>query len=367
MRRIPLARTYLFLGVCLLSVATCAVAGRPAAPISDELLGHAGLDVVWRTTVPLLDKESIGTMLVLQDRLYIQSSRNYVWSLERNTGKAVFAEFIAPRDMLVLGLTAFDDRLIAVINNQIVEFDKNTGRQARVNDPEVGIVAPVARNSQYYYVAAGDGRLYAFKADDMVRAFNGTVPHKTMMTSVLADDDMVVVGTDGGNLLALAAHRPRKLWQFDASDALAGPIVRDGGSFYFASKDTYVYRIDQAGPNQVAFTWRCQTPALLDREPRVAARNVYQYALYRGLSAIDKERGTMLWSLPEGLDLLAEAGNRAYVLTSNKTLAVMDNTTGQCVSRVNFGTIAQHATNTTDGKIYVADERGHVVCLQPRL
>ena len=70
--------------------------------------------------------------------------------------------------------------------------------------------------------------------------------------------------------------------------------------------------------------------------------------------------------LPEGLDLLAEAGDRAYVLTANRTLAVMDNTTGNCVYGANFGAVAKYATNTTDGKIYVADERGNIVCLQPR-
>jgi hypothetical protein len=367
MRRIPPFRVCLLLGVCLLwNMAFPAGAAEPSVPISKELLDHAGLDIVWQAALPILDKERIGTMIVLEDRLDVRSTRNYVWSMERNTGKTVFAESIAPRDLLVLGWTAYNDRLITVINNQIVEFDKNTGRRQQVNDPKVGIVAPVARNSQYFYVAGGDRRLHAFRATDMVRIFNGDPGKDSMVTSVLADDDMVVVGTEAGDLVAMATNMPRKLWEFDAPGALAGPLVRDGSSFYFASKDTYVYRIDMVGPTRVSFVWRHQTEAFLDREPRVARNAVYQYALYRGLCAIDKQLGTTLWMLPEGLDLLAEAGNRAYILTSNKTLAVMDNTTGKYVCCANFGTIAKYATNTMDGKIYVADERGRVVCLQPR-
>jgi outer membrane protein assembly factor BamB len=200
----------------------------------------------------------------------------------------------------------------------------------------------------------------------MVHVFNGAVAGEPMMTSVLADDNMVVVGTEGGNLMAMATDMPKKLWQFDASGALVAPVVHDADSFYFASKDTNVYRIDQVSETEVRFVWRYQTEAFLDRGPRVTSDAVYQYALYRGLNAIDKQRGTALWVLPEGLDLLAQAGHRAYILTKNKTLCVMDNTTGKCVYCANMGTIANYATNVTDGKIYIADDRGHVVCLQPQ-
>lgn len=366
MGRNPLSRAWLLWGVCLLwGTPVPAGAAEPSVGVSKELLEGAGLEVAWQATLPLLAKESIDTMLVLEDRLYVRSSRNYVWSMERDTGKTVFALSIAPPDLLVFGWTPYKDELITVINNQIVELDKNTGIQRRASNPDVGIVATVARNSDFFYVAGADRRLHAFKAQNMVHVFNGYVLHKPMITSVLADEDMVVVGTEGGNVMAMATDEPRRLWQFDAAGALAGPVVGDANSFYFASKDTNVYRIDQAGSTQIDFVWRYQTEAILDREPRVTSGAVYQYALYRGLSAIDKQRGTALWVLPEGLDLLAEAGHRAYILTKNKTLAMMDNTAGKCAYRANIGTVAKYGTNITDGKIYIADERGHVLCLQP--
>jgi hypothetical protein len=52
---------------------------------------------------------------------------------------------------------------------------------------------------------------------------------------------------------------------------------------------------------------------------------LYQYAVGRGLTAIAKQTGKVAWSLPEGTDLLAEAGTRAYVITKDRTLTVMDN------------------------------------------
>jgi outer membrane protein assembly factor BamB len=367
MRRIPPFRAHLLLGVCLLWCTTSLAGGvDSSAPMSRDLLDRAGLEMVWQAKLPLVGKESIDTMLILEDRLHVQSTQNYMWSLDRNTGRTVFAESIKPGNSPMMGLAAYNDRLITVVNNQIVELDKNTGRPQRASAQEVGVVAPVARNSRYFYVPGDDRRLHALMAADMVESFNGAPGDDSLVTSVWADDRRVVVGTETGKLVAMATNMPRILWEFRATGPVAGSIVHDANSFYFACKDACVYRIDLTGPNQIGFGWRHLAEAILDRGPRVAPQAVYQYALYRGLCAIDKQRGTPLWSLPEGLDLLAESGNRAYILTSNKTLAVMDNRTGKCVYLANFGPVAKYAANTTDGKIYVADESGHVACLQPR-
>ena len=366
MGRISASTTWLLVGVCLLGGLAASIGTAETRPFaSTESLDHSVLGVAWEVTLPLLDRESLDTMLVLEDRLYVRSSRNYVWSIERSTGKIVFARSIAPHGSLVLGWTPYEDRLITVVDNQIVELDKNTGIPRRTSDPEVGIVAPIARNSRFFYIAGSDRRLHALRTLDMTHVFDAAVAQEPLMNSVFADEETVVVGTDGVNLVAIAADTPKKLWQLDAGGAIAGPVVRDGESFYFASKDTNVYRVDRVGPMQADCAWRYQTEAILDREPRVTSGAVYQYALYRGLSAIDKRRGTALWVLPEGIDLLAEADNRAYVLSKNKTLAVMDNTTTKCLCWVDFSAVTKHATNTLDGKICVADDGGRMVCLQP--
>ena len=146
---------------------------------------------------------------------------------------------------------------------------------------------------------------------------------------------------------------------------MAGPSIRDGNSFYFASIDTKVYRVDVAEDTGATLTWKHQTEAVLDRPPRVTKDFVYQYAAGRGLTAIAKQTGKAAWSLPEGVDLLAEAGTRAYVITKNHTLAVMDNAAGKKLFSVNFAPVTDHAANTTDARIYLMDGTGRVTCLEP--
>ncbi len=106
-------------------------------------------------------------------------------------------------------------------------------------------------------------------------------------------------------------------------------------------------------------------PAMLDRGPRVTEKIVYQYVRDKGLTAIDRETGKKIWQLPEGVDLLAEAKGKAYVITNEGTLVVMDNKKAKRQYCVDFVGVSRYAVNTVDSKIYVADKSGRIACLKP--
>jgi len=366
MRRSSRREGLLFLTGCLLWFGAAAQAqDAHDCFISEDLLDHAGLTLVWQNALPIKAGEKFDTMELLNDRLYVRSDRNYTWSLDRNTGKMVFSKAIAPAGFPILGWEVHADRLICVIDNQIVQLDVNSGTEKQVTDLKLGIVAPPVRNSQFFYVSASDRRLHAFRAKDMVELFKVAAENDSLITTVLADEQMVVFGTDAGNLIGITADGPRKLWEFKAVDAIAGPVVRDGNSFIFADRDMSVYRVDVSEPPRVDLAWKLQAEGILDRPPLVTQSIVYQYAPGRGLAAVNKQSGQAVWALREGNDLLAEAGGKAYVITKQKTMAVMDNTSGRRLFWVNFAPVANHAANAMDAKIYVADAQGHVACLTP--
>jgi outer membrane protein assembly factor BamB len=335
--------------------------------ISPSLLDHAGLKTNWEQTLPLRKGERFVSVTLLGNRLYLRSDRNYMWSLDRTKGDVIFSRSIAPQGIPVLGLVAYENSLISVIGNKLVELDINSGKEQRVSDLELSIVAPPVRNNRFFYIAAADRRLHVLRVADLVRIFPVTADDDSLITAVVADDGFVAFGTQAGDLVGMAPDAPTKLWQFKATEAVAGPVVRDGDSFYFASTDTNVYRVNVAEGTGAAMAWKYQTEAILDRPPLVTKDFVYQYAAGRGLTAIVKQTGKAAWSLSEGVDLLAEAGARAYVVTKNRTLAVMDNATGKKLFSANFAPVTHHAANTTDAQIYVTDETGRVDCLEPIL
>ncbi len=367
MRRVVAQKTWWFLaaGWFLCAGATAEAADRSQSLVSRALLEPVNLAEVWRTTLPVQPDERLDMLMVLNDRLYIRSRENYVWSLDRHSGDVIFSRSIAPAGFPVLGWNVYDDRIITVIDNQVVELNADTGARERVTDLDLSIIAPVVRNSEFFYVSASDRRLHLFQAGNMVERLKVSADNDSPITSVLAGEDMVVFATDRGNLVAMEPDAPRKLWQFNAPEGMAGPVVRDGNSFFFANKDTCVYRVDAVAPDQAGLVWRYQTEAVLDRKPRVTATTVYQYAPGRGVTAIGRRSGQEIWTLPEGVDLLAESGHRAYVFTQYRTLVVMDNTSGQRLYWVNFADVSDYAANVIDAKLYVADQSGRILCAQP--
>jgi outer membrane protein assembly factor BamB len=367
MRRSVMRKTWLFLAMGLFLRVPATVHGGDGTQwlVSKDLLDPVKLVAVWQTTLPVRQGERLEMLMVLANRLYVRSTENYVWSLDRTSGDIIFSCSIAPAGFPIFGWNLYDDRLITVIDNQLVELDANTGTRKRVSDLGLSIIAPPVRNSEFFYVSAADRRLHMFRVRNLVEAFKVAADNNSLIDSVIAGEDMVVFATDAGNLVAMAPDAPKKLWQFDAVESMAGPVIRDGRSFFFASEDTCVYRVDASGINDVSLAWKYQTEAILDRAPRVTATAVYQYAPGRGVTAIGRQSGKALWSLPEGVDLLAEAGNKAYVFAEDKTLVVMDNASGDRLFWVNFADVSDYAANVADAKIYVAGRGGRILCVQP--
>ena len=343
-----------------------AAQGASAGLVSPELLKHANLKTVWENELPIKKGESIGHLFLLANRLYVISDHNYVLSLNKEDGKIVFGKTVAPAGLLTSGMMLYSDELLYVNGSSLVQVDAESGVERRSIDIGQGMTCPAARNSSHFYVAGVDKRLHALRTQNMVQAFEVAADNESVITSILADDSFVILATDKGNVIGIAPNKAVRLWQFDAAGAIAGPVVRDWMSLFFASKDTNVYRIDMAqAPEQKRLVWKYQAAGMLEEAPRVTQRVVYQHVRGKGVVAIDKETGSAMWSVPGGRDLLAEAKGKAYVITDAATLVVMDNAKARKLYSVNFAHVSKHAANAMDDKIYVTDKRGRIACLQP--
>jgi len=351
----------------LCAVQSSSAAQTSSAPlVSPELLKHANLKIVWENELPIKKGESIGHLFLLANRLYMISDHNYVLSLNKEDGKIVFGKTVAPAGLLTSGMMLHGDELLYVNGSSLVQVDAASGMERRSIDIGQGMTCPAARNSSHFYVAGIDKRLHALRTQNMVQAFEVAANNESVITSILADDNFVILATDKGNVISIAPNKAVRLWQFDAAGAIAGPVVRDWMSVFFASKDTNVYRIDMAEPpGQKRLVWKYQAAGVLEEAPRVTQRVVYQHVRGKGVVAIDKETGSAIWSVPGGRDLLAEARGKAYVITDAATLVVMDNAKARKLYSVNFAHVSKYAANAMDDKIYIADKRGRIACLEP--
>jgi len=367
MRKVARHRLVLLVWLMLFSGAASRIAADDGSRwlVSPELLEHAKLKVRWQNDLPIGEKENLEKLFILGDRVYALSDRNYMVSLNKATGSMVFGVSVAPAGFPILGLELYEGGLISVIGNKLVEIDPETGAENKAKYLKYAVVCPAARNSSSFYVSGADRRLHILNADNKVPVFEVAADNESLITSIIADERSVIFATDAGNLISIMPDRPKRLWQFNATDAIAGPIVRDGMSLFFASEDTNAYRVDIIDLISASLVWKYQMPGVLENAPRVTQDVVYQYARDKGLTAIDRQSGKFMWSLAQSTDLLAQAHGKAYVITRVRTLAVMDNTKGKKLYSVNFAGVSRYAANTTDSQIYIADERGRVACLEP--
>ncbi len=333
--------------------------------VCPKLLEKANLRAVWETTVPIRQGEKLDRLLVIGEHIYGLSNGNYMVSLGRETGNLIFGRSIAPPGFVLMGLEPYNNELLSIIGGRLVELDARTGDERRSKRLKMAMACPPVRNKRYFYLAGTDKRLHVLRADNMVELFQVAADNQSRITSVLADQRFVVLSTNAGNLVSMAADRPTKLWQFDTLEAIIGPVVKDGTSLFFASEDTYVYRVDIVNVTRYKLVWKYQMGGLLRTCPRVTERVVYQYAWGKGLTAIDRNSGKAIWSLDEGLDLLAESAGKAYVISNVNTLVVMDNQTAKKLFTVNLAGVSPYAVNTVDSRIYIADKAGRIACIEP--
>jgi len=338
--------------------------------VSPELLEHAKLEMLWQKELPIGKNESLERLFIpfdcaqgrLGNRIYALSDRNFMVSLDRDDGDVIFSRAVASAGFTVVGLELYKNEVISVIGGRLVEINPEFGSEFGSTRLGFGVSCPAARNSSCFYVAGVDRRLRALRAEDKVKLFEVAAENESMITSIIADDNFVVFATDAGNCISITPDWPRRLWQFDAAGGIVGPIVRDARWLFFASEDTNVYKINVITGELV---WKYQAAAVLDKAPRVTREIVYQYVRDKGLTAIDKKSGKFMWQVPGGVELLAEADGKAYVITKIGTLVVMDNKRKKRLYSVNFAGVSKYVANVADSKIYIADEGGRIACLKP--
>ena len=317
------------------------------------------LKIVWQFNLPLADNESLDRLLVFGNRLCALSSRNYLVCLNRSDGNVMFSGSIAPAELPLAGLESYRGQLITIVGDKFVEINADFGTEQTSTNLTCGVTCPVVRNDSFFYVAGSDKRIHVLKANNKVQVFEAAAGNDSLITAVLADQEIVVFATELGNIICISSDRPRKLWQFDAP--AAGCLVRDANSIYFACRDTNIYRLELSSGHLM---WKYQTQAILDSAPQSGNKAVYQRIPDVGLIAVEKETGKLLWQLADGAGMLAESGNKAFLVTKAGVLVAMDNAKAKQLYSINIGQPVKYATNATDSRIYIADAKGRLACLQ---
>jgi len=356
-----LYRNCIILFIVSLLISVSSAQQQTIAPlVAKQLLQEVGLGQAWQTKLAVKDGESLATLTLLGDKLYALTSTNYLFCLTKDNGNLAFGMQLAPNGFPVLELRRYENNVLAVAGNRLVQIDASLGTITRTEKFDYTVMSPIVRNDLYFYAAGMDHRVHAIGIAANAFLFEAAAANESMPTTILATNDNVVFATDKGNVVCVSATGPTRVWQFDATDKITAPIVQDNNDLYAASWDTKIYKLKAASGRQI---WDCQLGGMLKQSPQVTRDAVYQYVAGKGVTAIDKENGKPLWTVEDGVGLLAQINGKAFLMTSNCTTAVVDIASHKRLYTINLAQISLHASNTVDGKIYVADHAGRVACI----
>ena len=330
--------------------------------VSPELLKAAGLKMMWQNKLPIRPAESLDKLLVLDSRVYMLSDRNFLVSMDSSTGKVSFSKQLATAGLPIIGLERYGRELFLIAGNKLFEISPEFGSVISSTQLEFSAVCPAARNKSFFYVASGDSLLYALRADDKVRNHKTSAYNNSVISSVIADKGFVVFTTNAGDCVCASVDLSKRLWQFNAADSIVGPVIRDGNTLIFASRDTNLYKLDITKGRLI---WKYQAGDELQDAPVVTKNLIYQYVHNKGITAINKKTGSVVWRLDNGLSVLSEYGSRTYVITRDKTLVVMDNKQARRLYTVNFAEVSGYAVNVLDARIYISAGDGRIGCVRP--
>jgi len=330
--------------------------------VSPGLLQGGNLKLLWQDQLPIKKSERLDKLLLVGKYIYALSDQNYMTCLNRQTGRVAFSKPVAPAGVPVLGLRLYKDTLFTMMGGKLVEMSPDLGTERSAETLDYGVACPVARNQSYFYIGAVDRRVHVLGAADKVQVFAVAADNDSQITSVLADESVVVFTTAAGNVIRMAPDSQRRLWRFDATSGIVGSAVQDRDVLFFASKDTHLYCVRTGNGRLV---WKYPLGGIPDAAPWVTEETVYQHLSDDTLLALAKDTAESLWQLPHTAALLAEAQAKAYVITKPATLAVMDNNQGRRLYSVNFARVRKYVTNVTDSRMYIADDSGRIACIEP--
>jgi len=331
-----------------------------ALAIDKKLLNEAKLDISWQSAVALNPDEKVVRMTVDGNNVYVLTSSNYLFCLDRSEGKAIFSITAAAKYLPVSEPAEFGNAVYFIAGNNIVAVNLTSGEEVFRNKLSYPIQAKPAVNAQKYYFAGQDPYLHVTD-HNLFQLFKVHTDDRSNVTSVIANEEKIVFATAEGRVYAMDANQPIKRWQFDTVGALEAALTKVEDSIYVSGKDTNLYKLN--GENG-ELEWKFYTGCFLSTSARATSRMVYQYAPNKGMYAIDPNTGKRVWLLADGVEMLAENEDTAYVFDKKNVCVVMDNSTAEPIFTINLADVTAYTWNPYDSKIYIMEGK-NITCIEP--
>lgn len=341
-------------------VVTAALSGQGTVPMHRGGPAHLGVNpgpppkgTLFRSWRFDTGGELYSSPAISDDWLVIGSKSGFLYGLNATTGDQVWSRDLG--QYIVRSTPAILDDVVYVNNGYqslaLALGDGSTLWTANVSF--TGNTSPTVDNDTVY-VASQNGAILALDprtGDQRWRMqLDGLI-----FGSPTVEDGRLMVATDSGKVLALNSETGLVLWRFQADGGIFAPVIADDGAVYFTTNAGATYALDASDGAQL---WRYDAGGASGGS--VTLNSIIVGSDNGGVSAIDRETGSILWLAPTGDQITVGptiVGN-LVIVASGQTLYGFDTDTGEQRFTYATGYTIQIAPAVVNGILYIGGRDG---------
>lgn len=351
--------------VALIGIALGALA--PASAQSSDFIASgplhdAGLKKFWQITLPLEADQEIASGHLVDDQLYLMTNDGYVFAVHADTGVTRWVKRVTRGGYPLWRPCHTNDRTLFVTPAVVSMYDRVYGTPIEQIDLDFPAGSAGATDGRLLFLGGIDQRCYAFDLTTGYEVWKFRTDGQIVAQPTVFEGAVYVASDDGGVYSCNARNRAYR-WIFRTAGSLKASPVVDANGVYIASTDHSLYLIEK---NTGWMRWQARLSGPLDEPPVVTPEVAYQYGREDGLVAVnthgmgDDER--IRWKLPDGRMLLTLDDQRAYVLSRDQRLLVVDKASGAVEHEIEAWGFLMGMPAPADHAVYVASRSGRVFC-----
>jgi outer membrane protein assembly factor BamB len=345
--------------------------------LSDPALRAADLQRYWEAEIPLRAGDSPVSAALVDETLYVISSQGTVAAFHAGTGLPLWtypvrgtSKVLPPAHLT----TAEGPGAVAIASDRrVTVLDRTTGKALAEFGVEFPAGSPAVGDDKMLYLGSADGHMYALRWDYVredpiygrpVHVWRAATKGPIRSQPVF-DGWNLLYASEGGDIYSCVAYKGVKNWSRDTLGPIFGSLVLDQNTFYAASADRSLYRLDAKNGDQL---WRLRLPMPLDEGPLLAGRLLFQPipGPEGGISAVDADTGGLLWHHADARSFVARDGDVVYLLKNDgEHLLAVDAGTGQPKRSVAIYGTKIVVPNPISDAIYLVSSTNRAACVRP--
>ena len=337
----------------------------------------------WSCNLRLNSGERSKALFLRGDQLFVQTTHNKFYSLDRRSGDVQYVSEVAEAATDVKPPLILKNHVVYAAGRTLQFYDKQ-GRLDRTLPMETPFRSAPVGNDNMIYAGVdheGGGRLIAIDP-----AYNYNPIRWQLDTGGGVYGAPVKGGTNQALLFAAGLNGKvygvtvdrEGVWPAlpDGTFQTAGPIFADlktsGNDLLVASGDSKLYCLD-VRTGRIRWTYYAGVP--LHQSPELTAGFVYIFVPGKGICAINRLEGSMdrsaSWAVADAEQFLAEDDKYAYLKSTENRILAVEKATGQVkfVSRrTDLATYVSNPVNDPKGAtVYASTKRGLIMAIVPVL